>query len=95
MKILIRNNDYLESYSRGLVIKRYGNEPKDGEEQKFKVLGYHTSLEHAFEALLRRRIIESEAESFQELLEEIKEHRKEIRSLLGLGSDTEIARQTK
>ena len=73
MKILVDENTYLESDENQFILKKYtGKFDKKTEKEIFKVLAYCNTLNGALKHLKKIMILESDAETFQELLQHIK-----------------------
>lgn len=77
MKVNIEGNVFLESDGNQFIIKKYTGKvytDKNGKEtEAYDTLGYFNQLKHALGHLVRMKIMESTANTLQELIEEIKQ----------------------
>lgn len=55
---------------------------KKNEKKKYSTVGYYSTVENAFQGYAQKRIIQSDAETIQELLDEIRDLREYLESVL-------------
>lgn len=84
MKIKIKGKTYLESDDKQLLIKTYSGKQNDKGVDIFRTEAYYGTLEQAMNGIIRSKILESEATTFKELADDIKQIKTEVRELLGL-----------
>lgn len=88
MKINIKDNLYITSDSRQYILSQYTGVDKEGKDT-YKALSYHTSLDGALKGFANREMLNSEAETFSELLADVKKTNVIIENILKqlLGDD--------
>lgn len=84
MKVKIENKLYIESDDMNYTVKEYTGkfDKADPSKELFKVHGYHATLKHAVEKVIRMKITKSTATSLKELLSDIKRIEKEVHDLI-------------
>jgi hypothetical protein len=81
MKVHIEDNIYLESDERQFIIKKYtGSINKQTNQEVFVPLGYYSQLESVVKALVRMKIRQSSATTFEELIQDLKRIEEWIKS---------------
>ena len=83
MKIHIENNLYLESDGMQFVLRKYSGKKgmnRGREVDLFTTVGYFSNVASAINHIAKMKIMQSQAETFQELLNEMKEIRNYIES---------------
>ncbi|MGE6379899.1 hypothetical protein [Peribacillus muralis] len=72
MKVQIENEFYLESDDKQFIIKEYiGKQDKEGNE-RFKVYGYFGSIQQALKKFLSMKVMQSNAVTLSQLVEDVK-----------------------
>lgn len=73
---------YLEGDNRQFMLRKYGKPTTNAKGELVDSVidtKYYSNLEHVFNALLKRSVLQSEAKTFKQLLDEVKFFREEIR----------------
>lgn len=84
MKIQIENKLYIESDDRQFIIKKYTGtfDKTDPEKELFKPLGYYGTLRQAVKAIIKMKLMKSDATTIKELLNELTRIEDEINQLI-------------
>jgi hypothetical protein len=83
MKIQVEDKLFIESDGMQFILKKYnGQFDKKTGNELFKSLGYFATLQQAVKFLVRKKVMESEATTVQELLHELERIEKEIETLI-------------
>lgn len=86
--IILNQRIYKPIYEKLTVINKDGEEEiksvKIGEERtdNFKVIGYYSNLEHLFNAIVDRQLIEDGMEDLGKVMEVLKDVRENIKNLM-------------
>jgi hypothetical protein len=83
MKIQVEDKLFIESDGMQFILKKYnGQYDKKTGNELFKSLGYFGTLRQAIKFLVKKKVMESEATTVQELLLEMERIEKEIEEII-------------
>lgn len=84
IKINLKDNLFLESDgSHNFMIKKYGTDEETGEiKESSTTLCYHGNIEHSFNYAKNRKLLGSDATSFEELINVVKDFKAELKDLV-------------
>jgi hypothetical protein len=83
MKIKVEDKLFIESDDMQFVLKKYsGNFDKKTEKETYKVLGYFSTLKQAVKHLIKLQCMESTAETFEQLFDDLDRIENKIDSLI-------------
>ncbi|MMZ46512.1 hypothetical protein D1872_81290 [compost metagenome] len=86
MKVLIDEESlvYLESDPRQFILREYNGDVDSEGREVYKNLGYFSDLNAALRFIIQKKIRESDAETIEELIEEVKALREYIDEAVGV-----------
>ncbi|WP_078440182.1 MULTISPECIES: hypothetical protein [Bacillaceae] len=88
MKVQIEGNLYLESDETQYYLKEYsGKFDKKSGAPLYKILGYYSKPEQAFQKILNILIASSDAETLEQLVKDIKQTREYIKTTLSVKAE--------
>lgn len=84
MKVQIEGQLYLESDGMQFIIKEYTGKQDKAGNGLYKTHGYHSSVEGAIKALIKKKVMESTAATLSELLGEVQGIKEYIESKVNI-----------